>query len=216
VSELLPFNRLGDDLSAYRNMPVAYLLAYHSLRRPHRSDRAEFLIGMRMDNRVALRIPENFAYILRAGGANFQRIEFNVSYAVAVGSVRTICLIGHDECGMVDLRGRRDVFVNGLVENGGWERLEVEEHFDHFSVVVEIPDSAAFVLSEARRLREGYPRVMVAPLLYRIREGLMYQIAEGEQTLSSAMRSWPDVLRHRGTRLCYYASACLPVNNCNL
>ncbi len=199
MSELLPFNRLGDDLSAYRNLPVAYLLAYHSLGRPNRShDQAELLIGMRMDNRVALRIPENFAYILRAGGANLQRIEFNVSYAVAVGSVRTICLIGHEKCGMVDLRGRRDVFVNGLVENGGWERCEVEEHFDHFSVVFEIPDPAAFVLSEVRRLREGYPRVMVAPLLYQIREGLLYQVAEGEQTLSSAMRSWADVLRHRG------------------
>lgn len=184
MSELLPVNRLGDVLPAYRNTPVADLLAYHNLRTPHRShDRAELLIGMCMDNRVALRIPDNFAYILRAGGANLQRIEFKVSYAVAVGGVRTICLIGHDECGMVDLRGRRDVFVNGLVENGGWERREAEEHFDHFSAVFEIRDPAEFVLSEARRLRGRYPRVMVAPLLYHIREGLLYQIAEGEQRL---------------------------------
>ncbi|MEK7408044.1 MAG: carbonic anhydrase [Acidobacteriota bacterium] len=184
MSKLLPVNRLGDVLPAYRNTPVADLLAYHNLRRPHRShDRAELLIGMCMDNRVALRIPDNFAYILRAGGANLQRIEFKVSYAVAVGGVRTLCLIGHDECGMVALRGRRDVFVSGLVENGGWERREAGEHFDQFSAVFEIRDPAEFVLCEGRRLRERYPRVTVAPLLYHIREGLLYQIAEGEQTL---------------------------------
>ena len=56
-------------------------------------------------------------------------------------------------------------------------------HFDQFSAVFEIHDPAEFVLSEAKRLRERYPRVMVAPLLYQIRVGLLYQIAEGEQTL---------------------------------
>ena len=84
---------------------------------------------------------------------------------------------------MVDLSARRDVFVSGLVENGGWERREAEEHFDQFSAVFEIRDAATFVLCEARRLRKRYPRVMVAPLLYQIREGLLYQIDEGEQIL---------------------------------
>jgi carbonic anhydrase len=126
-----------------------------------------------------LRIPDNFAYVLRAGGANFQRIEFKVSYAVAVGGIRTMCLIVHDQCGMVDLRARRDVFVNGLVENGGWKRREAERHFDQFSPVFEIRDPAEFVLGEARRLRERYPRVLVAPLFYQVGEGLLYQIAEG-------------------------------------
>ena len=102
---------------------------------------------------------------------------------MAVGGVRTICLVGHDQCGMVDLSARRDVFVSGLVENGGWERREAEEHFDQFSAVFEIRDAATFVLCEARRLRKRYPRVMVAPLLYQIREGLLYQIDEGEQIL---------------------------------
>ncbi len=180
MSTLLPVNCWDDILPAYRSTPVADVLAYHNLRTASRSyDRAELLIGMCMDNRIALRIPDNFAYVLRAGGANLQRIEFKVSYAVAVGGVRTICLIAHDQCGMVDLRARRDVFANGLVENGGWERREAERHFDQFSPVFEIRDPAEFVLSEARRLRERYPRVMVAPLFYQVREGLLYQITEG-------------------------------------
>ena len=178
---LLPVNRLDDILPAYRNTPVADLLAYQNLRRIHRSyARAELLIGMCMDHRNMLRIPDNFAYILRAGGANLQRIEFKVSFAVAVGGVRAICLIGHDQCGMVELRSRRDVFVDGLVENGGWERSAAEEHFDKFASTFEISDAAEFVESEARRLQAGYPRVTVAPLFYKVREGLLYQVAEGE------------------------------------
>lgn len=181
MSALLPVHHWDDILPAYRTTPVAELLAYHNLRTPHRSHvRAELLIGMCMDNRIMLRIPDNFAYVLRAGGANFQRIEFKVSYAVAVGGIRTICLIAHDQCGMVDLRARRDVFVNGLVENGGWERGEAEWHFDHSSAVFEIHDPVEFVLSEAQRLRERYPRVTVAPLFYHVGEGFLHQITEGE------------------------------------
>jgi carbonic anhydrase len=80
---------------------------------------------------------------------------------------------------MVDLRARRDVFVNGLVENGGWKRREAERHFDRFSPVFEIRDPARFVLGEAERLRERYPRVVVAQLFYQVSEGLLYQITEG-------------------------------------
>jgi carbonic anhydrase len=180
VTALLPVDCRDDILPAYRATPVAELLAYHNLRAPHRSyERAELLIGMCMDNRVGLRIPDNFAYVLRTGGANLQRIEFKVSYAVAVGGIRTICLIAHDQCGMVDLGRRRDVFVNGLVENGGWERGEAEQHFDQFSAVFEIRDPVEFVLSETQRLRERYPHAMVAPLFYQVGEGLLYEIAEG-------------------------------------
>jgi carbonic anhydrase len=60
----------------------------------------------------------------------------------------------------------------------GWERREAERHFDQFSAVFEIRDPVEFVLSEAQRLRERYPRVMVAPLFYQVGEGLLYQITE--------------------------------------
>ncbi|MBN1458317.1 MAG: carbonic anhydrase [Armatimonadetes bacterium] len=179
MSALLPVRRPDDILPDYRDTPVADLLAYHNLGAPHRAHhRAELLIGACMDNRVLLRVPEKFAFILRAGGANFRRIEFKVSFAVAVGGIRTICLVAHSQCGMVGLRARRDVFVDGLVSNGGWDRADAEQHFDQFAPVFEIPDAAAFVVSEARRLRERYPRVTVAPLFYQVEDGLLYHIAE--------------------------------------
>ena len=70
-----------------------------------------------MDSHKRLRQPENFAYIIRTGGANLRDSEFEVSYAIAVGGVTAIALIGHTHCGMVNLISKRESFVQGLVEN---------------------------------------------------------------------------------------------------
>ena len=45
------------------------------------------LVGMCMDNRRHVYIPDNFAFIIRSGGANLRCSEFKVSYAIAVGQV---------------------------------------------------------------------------------------------------------------------------------
>ena len=75
-----------------------------------------------MDNRKSLRIPDNFAYIIRTGGANLRYSEFKVSYAIAVGNVEHIALIGHNNCGMVNLVSKKEQFINGLVDKAGWEK----------------------------------------------------------------------------------------------
>lgn len=182
TARFVPVREREEILPAYEETPIGDLLAYHNLREPHRQyTQAELLVGMCMDHRNALRIPHKFSYILRAGGANLQRIEFKVSFAVAVGGVRAFALIGHDECGMMGLRSRREAFVRGLVENGGWDRAEAEAHFDKYAPVFEVGDSADFVLAEARRLRERYPRVLVAPLFYRVGDNLLYQIVDRDE-----------------------------------
>lgn len=130
---------------------------------------------MCMDHRKRLRLPEQFAYVLRVGGANLRPSEFNVSYAVAVGGVRSIALIGHTGCGMTNLSSRRGEFIAGLVE-AGWRREEAERHFDHFAPRFEIGDPIDFVTTEARRLADRYPAVMVTPLIYRIEDGRLYLV----------------------------------------
>ena len=131
-----------------------------------------------MDNRKSLHIPDNFAYIIRTGGANLRYSEFKVSYAIAVGAVKCIALIGHNNCGMVNLVSRRDSFIRGLVENGGWERERAEEHFTHFAPMFEIGNEEDFVSSEAKRLRVKYPKILIAPMLYKIEDNLLYLISE--------------------------------------
>jgi len=180
MDRLIPVRSHSDILPAFRETPIETLLAYQNLGVPHAShEKAELLIGMCMDNRKHLRIPENFAFIIRAGGGNLRYSEFKVSYAIAIGGVSAIALLGHTNCGMVNLMGRREQFIAGLVEKAGWDPEWAEAHFLHFSPMFEIGNEVDFVLSEAKRLRLRYPKLMVAPLLYRTEDGQLYQLKEG-------------------------------------
>lgn len=166
-------------LPEFKGSPVGLLLEYHNLGRPLDEYSApQLLIGMCMDHRKRLRLPENFSYIIRSGGANLRYSEFKVSYAIAIGGVRAIALIGHTQCGMVDLIARLEPFVRGLVQNAGWDRESAEAHFVRFAPMFEIGDEIEFVSSEAQRLRSLYPRILVAPLLYRVEDNRLYQIQE--------------------------------------
>ncbi len=163
----------------YRNSPIGLLLEYHNgMRAFDEYTSAQLLVGMCMDNRKHLRMPDNFAYIIRAGGANLRYSEFKVSYAIAVGGIRSIALIGHNHCGMVNLIARREQFIQGLIDNAGWERAWAEQHFMHFAPMFEIGSEIDFVLSEAKRLRLRYPKIQVAPLLYRVEDNFLYLIKE--------------------------------------
>jgi carbonic anhydrase len=163
----------------YRNTPIEKLFAYQNFQAPlPEVQRAELLISMCMDNRKQLRLPENFAFILRSGGGNLRHNEFKVSYAIAVGGVRALALIAHDECGMVGLMNRKQEFIAGLAEHGGWDPKAAEEHFLSFAPMFEIGNEIDFVLSEAQRLRLRYPKLLVAPLMYRIETGQLGQLRE--------------------------------------
>jgi carbonic anhydrase len=179
MHRLRTISRTTDIPEQYRSSPIGHLLGYHNLDQPFKTyTSAELLVGMCMDNRKHLHIPDNFCYIIRAGGANLRYSEFKVSYAIAVGGVRSIAIIGHNHCGMSNLMARKDLFVSGLVDNAGWSAQLAEEHFHHFAPMFEIGNEIDFVLSEVKRLRLRYPRVEVAPMLYKVEDNLLYLIEE--------------------------------------
>jgi carbonic anhydrase len=155
----------------WRSSPIGALLRYHDLGAPlpGRADKPELLIGMCMDSRKHLRIPDNFAFILRTGGANLRLSEFRVAYAIAVGGVRAIALMGHTNCGMSNLAAKRDKFVAGLMDVG-WTKSDAEKYFDRHAPENEIGAEGDFIRAETRRLRALYPKLDVAPLLYRIED----------------------------------------------
>ena len=163
----------------WRATPIGDLLRYHNLGLPlpGRTEKPELLIGMCMDSRKHLRIPDNFAFILRTGGGNLRLSEFRVSYAIAVGGVRTIALIGHTNCGMSGLLARREIFVDGLV-NAGWTKAAAQDHFARLAPQHEIGPEDDFIRAEARRLRALYPKVSVAPLLYRVEDNTLVLLSE--------------------------------------
>jgi carbonic anhydrase len=139
---------------------------------------AQILVGMCMDNRKQLRIPENFAYIIRTGGANLRHSEFKVSYAIAIGEVKYIALIAHDNCGMVNLISKREQFIEGLCRNAHWSRQRAEEHFMNYAAMFEIDNEIEFVVNESKRLSQKYPGVKVVPLLYSIEDNMLNVILE--------------------------------------
>ncbi len=163
----------------WRATPIGALLRYHNLGAPlpGRAEKPELLIGMCMDSRKHLRIPDNFAFILRTGGANMRLAEFRVSYAIAVGGVRAIALLGHTNCGMSGIAARRAPFVEGLIDVG-WTRAAAEKHFDRYAPEHEIGPEGDFIRAETRRLRELYPKVAVAPLLYRVEDNSVALLRE--------------------------------------
>lgn len=179
MNRLLPITSRDDIPAQYRDNAIGLLLEYHNLGRPHESySAARLLIGMCMDNRKHLYIPDNFAFIIRSGGANLRYSEFKVSYAIAVGGARALALIGHTQCGMVNLVARKKQFIQGLVDTAGWTPGAAEEHFLHFAPMFEIGNEVDFILSEVKRLRLRYPGIPVAPMLYRVEDNRLYLIEE--------------------------------------
>lgn len=175
---IIPAASAEDILPEYAGTPIESLFRYHNLGEPLPSpyNKPVLLVGMCMDHRKALTIPDEFAYVLRSAGANLRDSSFEISYAVAVGGVSTIALLGHTDCGMVQVTGKRDSFVRGLVERAGWDPVTAARHFDRFAHRHEIGDAIEFTVFEAKRLRRQYPRLLVAPLLYTVEDDRLAQI----------------------------------------
>src|SRR6476620_11032948 len=132
--ESIPVNYLADILPLYAKTPIGLLLEYHNLGRAQGAmTRPQLLIGMCMDSRKSLRIPNDFAFVLRTAGANLRDNEFRISYAIAVGGVRTIVLIAHTDCGMAKLDQNRERFIQGLMSAAGWDEARAVKHFEDSS-----------------------------------------------------------------------------------
>ena len=179
MSRLVDISKADDIFPVYQNTPIGLLLEYHNLDSPRTNyESAQLLIGMCMDHRKHLLIPHNFAYIIRSGGADLRHSEFKISYAIAVGGIQHIAIIGHDNCGMVNLISRKDQFINGLVDKAGWDRESAEEHFRKFEPIFEIENEIDFTVSETKRLRALYPKITIAPMLYQVGDNRLYLINE--------------------------------------
>ncbi|MBF0522866.1 MAG: carbonic anhydrase [Candidatus Omnitrophica bacterium] len=169
--KVTPITKKSDIPQKYRNNPIGLLLEYHNLNRLFDvHSQAQLLIGMCMDNRKHLHMPDNFAFIIRSGGANLRYSEFKVSYAIAVGQVRHVALIAHNHCGMVNLVSRKKEFIDGLIKGAGWSKESAEEHFMNLAPMHEIGNEIDFIMSESNRLTKRYPKIKVAPLYYRVED----------------------------------------------
>lgn len=123
--------------------------------------RPELAVVTCMDFRIHLQMPENFAFVLRTGGANPEPVEPYLAYSVARMGIGAIALIGHTDCAMQ--------YPNPYVLN----RLPTgEEHIRRYRAQIAalaIGEVEHFIRRQAQRLasRLGLP---VAPLLYLVED----------------------------------------------
>lgn len=179
MNRLISVKTNRDIPAAYLSTPIGLLIDYHNLNREFETySNAQLLVGMCMDNRKHLHIPDNFTYIIRSGGANLRHSEFKVSFAISVGGVKHIALIAHNHCGMVNLISKKAQFIEKLSENAGWTIEQAEEHFNNYAPMFEINNEIDFILSETARLRLRYPKIIIAPMYYKVEDNLLYFIKE--------------------------------------
>jgi carbonic anhydrase len=179
MNRLIEINYKEEILQEYQQTPIGLLLEFHNLGRPFEIfDKAQLLVGMCMDNRKHLIMPDNFAFIIRSGGANLRYSEFKVSYAIAVGKIKHIAIIGHNNCGMVNIISRKEEFIKGLVDIAGWDEENATNHFLHFAPMFEIGNEIDFILSETKRLRLRYQKIVIAPMFYLVENNKLYFIKE--------------------------------------
>jgi carbonic anhydrase len=165
--------------SAYRNNPIGRLLEYHNLSIPFdKHPTADLIIGTCIDFRINLRLPDNFAYIIRAGGGSMIYNEFKISFIVSVKGIKQLALIGHTDCSMAHLGKYQEQFVDGLIQNAGWNRESAEDHFIELAPESEIGNEIEFVISESKRLQSLYPTISVVPLLYKVEDHRLYLVKE--------------------------------------
>lgn len=173
--ELLPVKSRESIPSKWSDTPIGWLLEYHNLGRTFdKYDKPLLLVGTCMDYRIKLNIPDCFAFLIRTAGANMSRCIFNMSYAIAVGSIRYIALIGHNDCGMCNLSQAKALFVEGLCQNAGWEKAKAEEHFLQNVPEHSIMEEASFVYNQAKMLSREYKGVSIVPMMYKIEDHLLY------------------------------------------
>ena len=159
------------------NTPIAELLKYQNLSASFKEyEKAQVAIVMCMDNRKQLNIPNKFAYMLRTAGARITGTEFKLSFTIGFGDIKHVALIAHTNCGMVNLTSKKDKVVQGLIENAGWTKEQAENHFNSFAPFFEIENEIDFVVSESKRLKEKYPKVVFVSMVYKIEDNLLYLI----------------------------------------
>lgn len=179
MERLIKVSTESDILTEYVGTPIGNLLQYHNLNTEFQNyEKAPLLIGMCMDHRKRLNIPKKFAYIIRTGGANLNYSEFHISYALGVGGINHIALIGHNNCGMVNINERKLAFIEGLEKSAGWSREKATEYFEANVDKYDIGNEIDFILSQTLQLRKNFPKIVIAPLMYSVNDNKLYLISE--------------------------------------
>lgn len=174
---LVPVRRQQDILPSYLGSPIEALLGCHNFeRRPGTVAMPQMIVVTCMDHRIALTLPERFAFVLRTGGANVEPVLFNIACAMAINDIRTIAVIGHSDCAMVDVARHHECFMQTAADFTSMTPLQLEQIFDQGAREFGCTDAVTNTLRQCARLREFLPGSLICPLFYDVADNMLYQI----------------------------------------
>ncbi len=157
--------------------PIQKLIEYHNCGLEHKNyDKPQLVIGTCMDYRIHLRIPDRFAFIIRNGGASLVHNDFQLAFALTVGGCQAIAVIGHTDCGMVNLASKQDLFIDGMINKLNFSQSDANNLFRTKSPENEIYSEIEFTKKQAQQLKEKYPNIPVIAMIYEVKDNLLYHI----------------------------------------
>ena len=174
---LIPITNIEDIPSKFLGTPVETLFRSHNLGEKFAAPESpQMLISLCMDHRKKLNIPDEFAYILRNAGAYTGDAGFMISYAMTVGGVKAIAIIGHNHCGMGLVKSQGREFIQRLEKEHGWKHSDALLHYKKGVDKYAIMDEVDSVLTMAQSLESKYDNLLVVPMIYILEDNLLYLI----------------------------------------
>ncbi len=178
-----------DDIPEYlRGTPVEDIISSHNFYEVSEIDvehEPELIIGMCVDYRRQLHLPNNTAYIIRSPGANMHDCEFAIALGLAKG-LKYMALVVHNNCSMTDPFADRQGLVDSLSKEHGWNQAQAEKFFDRLADEKAIDNPIDFGLEEAQRLRNLFKGLTVVPMLYNVDNDRLYLLKDPEQDNAAA------------------------------
>ena len=165
----------------YAGTPIEDLLLFHNEREvgPPSFEKPRLIVSLCMDQRISLHLPKGFAYSLRTPGSRLQGLEFALSYAIAMGGVRALAVIGHTDCAMTKVNDLKERFVKQLDDwHNGWDAQDSLRHFDQWAPVFYIKDMKEHLRSQVKWVSQIFPDLLVAPLIYHIEDHRLHLLEE--------------------------------------
>ena len=179
ITRLLPVKSEDDIPEALKDTPIATLLKCQNLGQVESSlsDSPELIIGMCIDYRKSLTLPQNCAYVIRRTGANMAGSEFSLALALSAG-IKYMALIAHNHCIMSDPHTKREDFVGALTTHHGWTEQEAKRFFDKHASSREISDAIDFSVKEARRLTRLFNGARIVPMMFMLEDNMLYLVKD--------------------------------------
>lgn len=172
--------------SRYVGTPIEELLLFHNGGKDASviCENPQLIVSVCMDQRISLHLPAGFAYTLRTPGGRLQGLEFAISYAIAMGGVQTLAIIGHTDCAMTKIKEVKKRFVRRLdAWHTQWSAKDALRHFNQWAPVFYIENIEDHVWAQAVWMSDIFPDLLIAPMIYRVEDHRLYLLEEHVSSL---------------------------------